>query len=138
MKIISLPNRKFLPGKFTVTLFSAVVATALALSPLSVQAQDLMSVPSKSKQTPETQIELSASTVQKGIFKGAYAMPDTYSAQVVEKVFAGGGNAVDAAVAAGFMLAVTYPEAGNLGGGRLYDSGDGAERKQAAVVSGLS
>lgn len=47
----------------------------------------------------------------------AVAMPDRYSAQVAQSILQQGGNAVDAAVAAGFVLAVTYPEAGNLGGG---------------------
>ena len=47
----------------------------------------------------------------------AYAMPDKYSASVTKQVLLSGGNAVDAAVAAGFVLAVTYPEAGNIGGG---------------------
>ena len=49
--------------------------------------------------------------------QAAVAMPDRFSAQVAQQVLDKGGNAVDAAVAASMVLAVTYPEAGNLGGG---------------------
>jgi gamma-glutamyltranspeptidase/glutathione hydrolase len=49
--------------------------------------------------------------------RGAVAAPDPYSARVAAQVLENGGNAVDAAVAAAFTLAVTYPEAGNIGGG---------------------
>ena len=47
----------------------------------------------------------------------AIAMPDSFSAEVASRILASGGNAVDAAVASVFTLAVTSPDTGNIGGG---------------------
>jgi gamma-glutamyltranspeptidase/glutathione hydrolase len=44
-------------------------------------------------------------------------MPDSYSADVAKSILQHGGNAIDAAIAAQFVLAVTLPEAGNIAGG---------------------
>ena len=54
---------------------------------------------------------------QTAVQRAAVAAPDRYGAEVAESVMRSGGNAVDAAVATAFVLAVTFPEAGNLGGG---------------------
>ncbi|MBC3765662.1 gamma-glutamyltransferase [Neptunicella marina] len=58
---------------------------------------------------------VSASVVAKE--QAAVAMPDKFSADVAKQILQQGGNAVDAAIAAEFVLAVTLPEAGNIGGG---------------------
>lgn len=57
------------------------------------------------------------STEAASTYAGAVASPDQYGALVAEQVLRNGGNAVDAAIATAFTLAVTYPEAGNIGGG---------------------
>jgi gamma-glutamyltranspeptidase/glutathione hydrolase len=48
---------------------------------------------------------------------GMVVAQEKTAAQIGAEVLRQGGNAVDAAVATGFAMAVTYPRAGNLGGG---------------------
>src|SRR5450756_1689861 len=48
---------------------------------------------------------------------GMVVAQEKIAAQTGADILRRGGNAVDAAVATGFAMAVTYPRAGNIGGG---------------------
>lgn len=63
--------------------------------------------------------------------KGMVATQEARATEVGVSILRQGGNAVDAAVAIGFALAVTLPRAGNLGGGgfmMIYDKQSGKVR----------
>ena len=58
---------------------------------------------------------------------GMVVTSHTLATKVALEVLENGGNAMDAAVTAGFALAVTQPRSGNIGGGgfMLYSPGNG-------------
>ena len=66
---------------------------------------------------------VSASTGQAASFRpekstdGAVIATSKYATEAGRRVLREGGNAIDAAVAVGYTMAVTHPVAGNLGGG---------------------
>ena len=59
---------------------------------------------------------------------GMVVASDPLAAEAGRNVLRAGGSAIDAAVATAFALAVTYPNAGNIGGGGflVYRSADGS------------
>lgn len=95
-----------------------VSAAALALFSLCTFSTGFLeATPAFAKDTQHRPAVLNASAV---------AVADQYAADTAERIFKEGGNAVDASVAIAFSLAVTYPEAGNIGGGgfmTLYMNG---------------
>jgi gamma-glutamyltranspeptidase/glutathione hydrolase len=83
---------------------------------------------------PATDIVLLAKTAKPVVAKnGMVTSQDAIATRIGVEVLQKGGNAVDAAVAVGFALAVTHPRAGNLGGGGFFVIWL-AEKKQAVAL----
>ncbi len=64
---------------------------------------------------------------------GMVSAQNRQSSEVGAQVLADGGNAIDAAVAVGFSLAVTLPRAGNIGGGGFMLIHDAANDESVAI-----
>ncbi|WP_298672766.1 gamma-glutamyltransferase [uncultured Sphingomonas sp.] len=83
-------------------ILAAIGAGALALTPLGAQQKQLLEYPS-----------IHSPVVGE---RGMVVSQSAPASQVGTAILRGGGNAVDAAVATAFALAVTLPRAGNIGG----------------------
>jgi gamma-glutamyltranspeptidase/glutathione hydrolase len=92
------------------TIFTAIAFLGL-IGPTSVPAQQLFQ---------DRLVEQSSGTAAAQVataHRGMVASQDQQATRIGLDVLERGGNAVDAAVAIGFALAVTVPKAGNVGGG---------------------
>ena len=90
--------------RFSFPLLAAFVATAL---PAVAQNQPATALP-RADIAPVVAV-----TAKNGMVVAQEAL----AARIGADILKAGGNAVDAAVATGFAMAVTYPRAGNIGGG---------------------
>ena len=65
--------------------------------------------------------------------QGLVVAQEALASQVGRAILQQGGAATDAAVAVGFALAVTLPQAGNLGGGGFLRVHDAARKQSEAI-----
>jgi gamma-glutamyltranspeptidase / glutathione hydrolase len=104
-------------------IVTAWTITALSLAPIAASAQDM-----RGGALRET-----ASAPAVVARHGMVVAQERLAAEVGAKFLARGGNAIDAAVATGFAMAVTYPRAGNLGGGGFMVIHSAAKNEDVAI-----
>lgn len=92
-----------MPNLLQKTVTAALIALLVACSQ-STPRSDSSKVIASTANQPQTK-------------QFALALPEPAAAEAVAQVLRDGGNAIDAAVTAAFTLAVTFPTAGNIGGG---------------------
>ena len=88
-------------------IFATIVLAIACCGPAAAQA------PGRNSYTPAAADTIHAVPAEHGMV----VAQEKLAAQIGADVLRRGGNAIDAAVATGFALAVTYPRAGNIGGG---------------------
>ena len=107
-------------SRLILSLFSLAIASCATQEPDNALVSDADSVPMASNADTSTLIPI---IDYKERFlpviarNGMVVGPEQLAAEVGAQILRQGGNAIDAAVATGFALAVTYPRAGNLAGG---------------------
>lgn len=100
-------------------IFSMALSLALMCIPLASGQQTLLEYPS-----------IHAPVVG---YDGMVVSQNAMASRVGADIFERGGNAVDAAVAMGFALAVTLPRAGNIGGGGFLTAYIASEDKKTVI-----
>ena len=88
--------------RFTKRVLSLASSAALCLSMFAVNTVNVNAAAYRPVKNTKTGLVMSTNALAN---------------EVGQKVLAKGGNAIDAAVAVGYMLAVVHPSAGNIGGG---------------------